>query len=393
MTATTTATSSMKIIDPTINKTYTLHVMNARKIESFVKDFYRKNYNITNFDEFYAKSKDFHYIQNALPAYINPIALSASNTEDVFKSDKLYLLDGFLRLFVKEVPDIDIMVKVYDDAELTDHDYMTLLYSFNHSKLLQRRDIYRSSVSDGVSYFFDRGVCQLLNLKFDINLKNDKCLNALSSLFGNSRQVDVDLRNFILKENIVEFLQLFSRFMELLNDTKIDDRFKTRFLSKLLITPEKVTFEHIKDFFENSDLERLNTYNREDVISRESDKAIEDFFVKYIKKVFYNETVKTKEELKKEFAKQVQKLKSKYILVNSFKMKEMLKEEGIQFYVLLKDDENMEVVMNEVAFQSVEKSRFDNDMYIFKTENGREYRFIDSYFSKSRSSYSLYIKK
>lgn len=391
----------MKVTDYNIGKSYSLQVINAKKLSEYLKKFYAETHKVESFEQFYSNGKPNSYLLNSLPAYINPIAVLSDNIDNIFESKNIYLLDGFLRMFTSEVPDIDIMVKVYDDNDMSSADCMKVLFNFNHWKLFQGdSDSFRRG-SLGIGYFFDRGVCQFLNLKYNLDLLSQDKLNVLTKMFTleHTREIDVTLEKILTRVDIIDKLKILCQLTDLFHvedarDSKVDKRFQAMFMNKILKANEPILFDHIKEFFLTQPLTRLYSCNREDVLEREFVKVCDDFFVKYVQKTFHNKEVKTKEELKKDFAKQVQKLKAKYTDIHGMSIQQYLELEDAKFYVLEVNNEKYTVDMKEVFYKGIDKNDISGfhsiDIYTFESIDGSTHKFNNSIYSQLSK---LYVKK
>lgn len=103
-----------------------------------------------------------------------PLAISVPD-RDVVNNKNVELLDGFRRMFyVNEVPNHDVLVKVYDT--LDNVEWANAMLLFNSWKI---------AMGNGFSSFVDRGFKLSLYKHFDIDvsLYSDSSLNALSNYF------------------------------------------------------------------------------------------------------------------------------------------------------------------------------------------------------------------
>lgn len=108
------------------------------------------------------KNEANHYAYEQFPMAISLKNKSFDNIESI------QLLDGFRRMFyVNEIPDIKVLVKVYDT--LTDLEWSNSMLIFNSWKISQRHQYEYIS-------FFDRGYKLSLYKRYGINIPNYKDL-------------------------------------------------------------------------------------------------------------------------------------------------------------------------------------------------------------------------
>ncbi len=172
------------MIDQKINKEYDLYSVNARLLQGMLKNTYLKKMSELDFQLFNDDLKYFRYMRHIkqlkrresqglkvsthyeidkmnnemqeviksiqanehhnvklqktseLGYELMPIAISVKD-KDINKKQDVELLDGFRRMFyTPEVPDVDILVKVYD--EVNDTEWINLMIVFNSWKFADR---------------------------------------------------------------------------------------------------------------------------------------------------------------------------------------------------------------------------------------------------------------
>lgn len=137
-----------KGIDQIYNKEYLLVKINAIELSDYLKN------NITDINDYIINNK-FNIVNfsnlNEIYEYQNFFLLK--------KSDEYILLDGFRRLLVFTVPNIDINVRIYNYDDFNSKELLNLLINLNHTKFI-----------GGLGFYYDRGVCLALDKLFGINI-------------------------------------------------------------------------------------------------------------------------------------------------------------------------------------------------------------------------------
>jgi hypothetical protein len=176
--------------DQIYDKDYLMAKINAIELSNYLKK------NITDVEDYIIKNDNiFEDISNLKEIY------EYQNFFLLKKSDEYILLDGFRRLLVFTVPDIDINVRIYNYDEFSSKEILNLLINLNHTKFV-----------GSLGFYYDRGVCLALDKLFNINIsKYHKVLD------GYLRHDDTK-RSYL--KNYLKNKLLFER---LLNDMFISD--------------------------------------------------------------------------------------------------------------------------------------------------------------------------
>ena len=383
----------MKIKDNYINSEYLILNVNAIKLSNFIKSKYSENYDI---DYSNMHSVKFRTDTSILPAYINPVSILCDN-EDIFSSKNVLLLDGFLRLLSDDIPDIDILVKVY--INISDTDILKLIFYLNHWKLFVGQSVVFHRHKN-IEFFFDRGVTQLLKIKHNLDFTTIEKLSFLNIYFKHDLEAIDDIKDLLLQDNVIYQLRTISDLYELTKDTKIDKSFFVAFFREFrnyIKNNGDIPFKLIKEFFETTKFDRAYRFNRADVISREVLKLNDDFFVKFISKKINNIEVKTSLDLKKELTKKRTKIKSKYKLVNQLILKNNEVDKDITYYGFKETDDGYDIT--EMKFiregNSSHKCRICIFMTNKNTEETRSFSILlyQKEYGRWGKEYALYLKK
>jgi hypothetical protein len=207
-----------KFKDVLVGAEYDLVSMKAQHISSYLKGLYSSmNINIDDYNEaknqtvYLSDKKEYEIIEANPPIeiyeYQNFFLLQK-------KTGEYILLDGFRRLLWYNAPDHDILVRVYQEEDLTSEKILTLMIHLNHFKFY------------GGGAYLERGFSLLLktifNLDifkyktaFDAYLSSDKIKNDYSGDFGNTNNKKLNsVKERIINKHFVSDV----KFIQEIND-------------------------------------------------------------------------------------------------------------------------------------------------------------------------------
>jgi hypothetical protein len=382
----------MKAKDIFINDYYTINVYNARVLSEFIKNKYIIKYGISDFSVFYNTKNREEF--DKISAYINPVTILCDNVNDILESNDILLLDGFLRLLMDDIPDVDIIVKSYD-YNTSDVNIFTLLFHLNHWKFFHKHEIgYCNGMPDNrgfVDVFFDRGVTQLLKLRFDIDISSKEKLEFLRYYITRQDKNQLaDIQQLLTDDNVLDRFNIII-FCSNLWDKKISNVFITYFFYNYKKRKD-IKIDHIISFFKDKNVDRLLSHNRADVISREINVVIDDFN-KHVDFDLYNKVVLTPKEQKDLLKKTRLKIKSKYRSVGSLHDIDINDKEQ-KYYIFKEIPDGYNII--ELNFSRVRerRTRYDGIAYYFIDKDNKEYLFYHTMtYKMSENIFTLKPKK
>jgi hypothetical protein len=142
-------------IDQIYGKPYKMCIINAIELSDYLKS------NIDDINDYIIRG---NYI-NSSPGDFKEI-YEYQNFFLIKKDNEYILLDGFRRLLVFDVPNININVRIYDYNDFNNKEILNLLINLNQTKFITN-----------LGFYYDRGVCLAFDKLFGIKIK--KFYNAL----------------------------------------------------------------------------------------------------------------------------------------------------------------------------------------------------------------------
>lgn len=384
----------MKAKDIFINEYYTINIINARVLSDFIKSNYMTKYNISDFSVFYNTKNRENF--DKISAYINPITILCDNTDDILQSDNILLLDGFLRLLTDNIPDVDVIVKSYN-YNTSDVNIFNLLFHLNHWKFFHKHDVgycgYMPDTRGFVDVFFDRGVTQLLKLRFDIDITSKEKIKFLRYYTTRREENQLsDIQHLLTDDGVLDRFNIIIYCSTLWDSkSKISSEFITAFFNNYKKRKD-IKIEHIISFFKDKNIDRLLSHNRADVIDREIDIVINDFN-KYVDFELYNKVIVTPKEQKELLRKIRTKIKSKYSSIGSLYHIDVNDKEK-KYYIFKEIADGYDII--ELKFSHVrEKIRsWDSIAWYFIDKDNKEYLFYHTMtYSMSENIFTLKAKK
>lgn len=228
----------------------------------------------------YNQDKNQDYYQ--LGFELLPLAISLPN-KDIKKLDHLELLDGFRRMFCSEIPDREVLVKVYDI--LPTDKWCNAMLLFNSWKLVGHKQ-----------FFFDRGFKLGLWKHFDIDItlhqhdyRHDIMLSIeqysrsdIYKTFKNNQYLDKDIKLLIKTQNHFKNKHIIKVLATLLGAVRIlefENRqaAKSIFPEDLIAYIEKNAQKHIK---------KINSMQVDGHIENYAKKHIYPLLLQYVRKYY-----------------------------------------------------------------------------------------------------------
>ena len=138
------------------------------------------------------------------------------------KNGDLVLLDGFRRLLWYNAPSTPILVRIYNESELTDQQILTLLVNLNHFKFFSDQHYHERGFSLLLKTVFDIDIMKMKST-FDAYLSSDETKNSYSSYGRLTKQS----KNEEIKRRIVnKFFISDLRFLQALqNERFLSDQY------------------------------------------------------------------------------------------------------------------------------------------------------------------------
>ena len=313
-----------KFIDPIINKEYWLYQVNARWLSNELKSIYSKHYNIPNLGDFTTDNSN----EETLMKYENNfISILADYDYLIEKLEgNIILMDGYRRLFMSNVPDVDVFLKVYDSKNITIEEELKLMLEFNYWKKF-------NTDSD---CFFERGFSLWIYLKTAVNITS--IIDELKTY--------LDFNDYVRNKNNV-FENLLYENVNLFDDIKFINQLKHRkvsfnirkkeykdlkppigiiyALSNLRYKENKYNPINIENFYTDIlNVESFKTlvveYNEATIYDKKNrclSKA-HDFLLNYIKTEYFGfKKEKSVIELQEEIKKKIDEIKKDFTLIKS----------------------------------------------------------------------------
>lgn len=171
--------------DTLLNVNYEIVNMNAKHLAVILKKTYSENgINISSFIE-----------EANSPSNVPLAAYEYQNFFLLKDGEKFFLLDGFRRLLLWDVPDMEISVRVYDRKEISDKQLLQLIVNLNHTKFF-----------GGLGAFHKRGFALLLKSIFNIDIL--KIQSAFEGYLSGTEEVVG-----VFGEKNVSYLSVISRIV------------------------------------------------------------------------------------------------------------------------------------------------------------------------------------
>jgi hypothetical protein len=209
-----------KFKDKLVGVDYVLILINAKELSDYLRKSYSSaGINIDDYNDdknstrsmYSSEKKEQEQIESNPPIEIyeyQNFFLLQKETEEYI------LLDGFRRLLWYNAPDHDVLVRIYQEKNLTSENILTLMIHLNHFKFY------------GGGAYLERGFSLLLKSvfhldifkykeAFDAYLSSDKIKNDYGGSFGNTRNKKINtVKNRIINEFFVSDI----KFIQDVND-------------------------------------------------------------------------------------------------------------------------------------------------------------------------------
>jgi hypothetical protein len=243
-----------KDVDNINGKPFHVYRINALQLSNYLKDVYKTLYGIEKLSDY---SKD-----GSSPDNLESIEMyEYQNFFLLFREqyNHYVLLDGFRRLIHnKNVPDIDINVRVYFENDLSQHDILKLMLMLNHTKFF-----------GGIGDYFQRGFALMFKILFDINILKMKnvfegyltnvSFKKLDTYWGERHTTESKMSNVykrLLEPNTIKDLKILNDLFDKKQSINRDNYFGTLFYVKRFELGDKFVF-NIDDFINESTTNKL----------------------------------------------------------------------------------------------------------------------------------------